>query len=80
MEIAMFLPMAAGQISLCSYWLMAGIWAFPTCISTPFRITQRLLNSIWAFPSGFPISFWQCPAASNSGYQLKHGYFHPFCL
>jgi hypothetical protein len=66
MEIAMFLPITAGKFCLLSYWLVAGIWAFP---------------------SGFPIPFQQCPAAVQqplrafpSGYRLKHGNFHPFSL
>jgi hypothetical protein len=29
MEIATFLPIAAGKFSLLSYWLVADIWAFP---------------------------------------------------
>ncbi len=28
MEIATFLPIAAGKFSLLSYWLVADIWAF----------------------------------------------------
>jgi hypothetical protein len=42
MEIATFLPIAAGQFYLLSYWLTA---------------------DIWAFPSGFPIPFKNCPEA-----------------
>jgi hypothetical protein len=42
MEIATFLPIAAGQFYLFSYWLTA---------------------NIWAFPSGFPIPFKNCPEA-----------------
>jgi hypothetical protein len=42
MEIATFLPKAAGHFCLLFYWLM-GI--------------------IWAVPSGFPISFKNCPVA-----------------
>jgi hypothetical protein len=42
MEIATFLPIAAGQFYLLSYWLTA---------------------DIWAFPSGFPIPFRNCPEA-----------------
>jgi|LakMenE18May11ns_1017448.scaffolds.fasta_scaffold7618045_1 hypothetical protein len=37
MEIATFLPIAAGKFSLLSYWLLAGIWAFPSGFSTPFK-------------------------------------------
>jgi hypothetical protein len=37
MEIATFLPIAAGKFSLLSYWLVAGIWAFPSGFPIPFR-------------------------------------------
>jgi hypothetical protein len=37
MEIAMFLPIAAGKFSLLSYWLVANIWAFPSGFPIPFR-------------------------------------------
>jgi hypothetical protein len=37
MEIATFLPIAAGKISLLSYWLVADIWAFPSGFPTPFK-------------------------------------------
>jgi hypothetical protein len=37
MEIATFLPIAAGKFSLLSYWLVAGIWAFPSGFPLPFR-------------------------------------------
>ncbi len=37
MEIAMFLPMAAGKFSLLSYWLFAAIWAFPSGFPKSFR-------------------------------------------
>jgi hypothetical protein len=37
MEIAMFLPIAAGKFCLLSYWLVAGIWAFPSGFPIPFR-------------------------------------------
>jgi hypothetical protein len=33
MEIAMFLPIAAGKFSLLPYWLVADIWAFPSGLS-----------------------------------------------
>jgi hypothetical protein len=33
MEIATFLPKAAGQFCLLSYRLAAGIWAFPSKLS-----------------------------------------------
>jgi hypothetical protein len=36
MEIATFLPIAAGKFSLLSYWLVAGIWAFPSGFPIPF--------------------------------------------
>jgi hypothetical protein len=37
MEIATFLPIAAGKFSLLSYRLVAGIWAFPSGFPIPFR-------------------------------------------
>jgi hypothetical protein len=37
MEIAMFLPIAAGKFSLISYWLVSDIWAFPSGFPIPFR-------------------------------------------
>jgi hypothetical protein len=37
MEIATFLPIAAGQFCLLSYWLTAGIWAFPSGFPIPFK-------------------------------------------
>jgi hypothetical protein len=37
MEIATFLPIAAGKFSLLSYWLVAGIWAFPSGFSSLFK-------------------------------------------
>jgi hypothetical protein len=37
MEIATFLPIAAGKFSLLSYWRVAGIWAFPSSFPIPFR-------------------------------------------
>jgi hypothetical protein len=85
MEIATFLQIAAGKFCLLSYWLVAGIWAFPSGYPYPLRISQRLPNSLWAFPNGFPIPFEQCAAAVQlllrafpSSYRLKHGNFFPF--
>jgi hypothetical protein len=37
MEIAMFSPIAAGKCSLLFYWLVAGIWAFPSGFPVPFK-------------------------------------------
>ncbi len=37
MEISMFLPKAAGKFCLLSYWLVAGIWVFPSGFSIPFK-------------------------------------------
>jgi hypothetical protein len=37
MKIAMFLPIAARKFSLLSYWLVAGIWAFPSGFPIPFK-------------------------------------------
>jgi hypothetical protein len=37
METTTFLPIAAEKFSLLSYWLDAGIWAFPIGFPIPFR-------------------------------------------
>jgi hypothetical protein len=37
MEIATFLPIAAGKFSILSYCLVADIWAFPSGFPIPFR-------------------------------------------
>jgi hypothetical protein len=53
MEIATFLPTAAGQFYLLSYWLAVGIWPFPSgfpiifkncpeAFQQPLGISQRL--------------------------------------
>jgi hypothetical protein len=56
MEIATFLPIAAGQFYLLSYWLKPIFGHFPAAFQYPLRIAQRLSNSLWAFPSGFSIA------------------------
>jgi hypothetical protein len=66
MEIASVLPIAAAQVCFLSYWLMDFIWAFPAAFQPPFRMAQRLANSLWAFLSSFPISFQKCPVAVHS--------------
>jgi hypothetical protein len=44
MKIDTFLPIAAGQFCLLSYWLKAGIWAFPSSCPIAFKsISQQLL-------------------------------------
>ncbi len=68
MEIATFFPIAAGKFSLLSYWLFAGIWAFPSGFPIPFRnfpeaaqkplgIYQRLFYTFLAVLSGCPTAF-----------------------
>jgi hypothetical protein len=37
MKIATFLPIAARQFCLLSYWLTAGIWVFPSGFPIPFK-------------------------------------------
>jgi hypothetical protein len=37
MEIATFLPITAGKCCILSYWLVAGIWAFPGGFLIPFK-------------------------------------------
>jgi hypothetical protein len=68
MEIATFLPIAAGKFSLLSYWLLAGIWAFPSgfpilfrnfpeAFQKPLGISQRLFYTLLAVLSGCPTAF-----------------------
>jgi hypothetical protein len=68
MEIATFLPIAAGKFSLLSSWLLAGIWAFPSGFPIPFRnfpeaaqnplgISQWLFYTLSAVLSGCPTAF-----------------------
>jgi hypothetical protein len=74
MEIAMFLPIAAGKFSLISYWLFAGIWAFQ---AVPSGISQRLFYTLLVL-SGCPTAFksisqqllakmWQFPSLFSEG-------------
>jgi hypothetical protein len=37
MEIATFLPIAAGQVYLLSYWMRERIWEFPSGFAKPFK-------------------------------------------
>jgi hypothetical protein len=37
MKIAMFLQIDTGKFCLFSYWLVAGIWAFPNEFPIPFK-------------------------------------------
>jgi hypothetical protein len=54
MEIATFLPTAAGQFYLLSYWLADGIGAFPSGYPTTFiRISHWLSAKTWQFPALF---------------------------
>jgi hypothetical protein len=53
MDTATFLPKATGKFSLLSYWLLTGIWAFPSGFPIPFR----------NFPRGCPKAFGHFPAA-----------------
>jgi hypothetical protein len=68
MEIDTFLPIAAGQFYLLSYWMTAVICAFPSGFSIPFKnfplafqyplgISQRLSYTLLAVPSGYPTGF-----------------------
>jgi hypothetical protein len=47
MEVTMFLSIAAGQ-----FWLMAGIWTFPSGFRISFKNCPEAL-----FPSGFLTTF-----------------------
>ncbi len=60
---------------------------FPAAFLYSLRIAQRLSNSLWAFPSGFPTPFEYFPAAVQqplravpSGCRLKYGNFQLFFL
>jgi hypothetical protein len=68
MEIATFLPIAAGKFFLLSYWLVADIWAFPSGFPSPFKnfpeaahqplgISQRLSYTLLAVPSSCSTAF-----------------------
>jgi hypothetical protein len=68
MEIATFLSIAAGQPYLLSYWLKAGILAFPSgfpipsknfpeAIQEPLGISQRLSYTLLAVPCSCQIAF-----------------------
>jgi hypothetical protein len=59
MEIATFLSVAAEKFSLLSYWLV------PAAFLYRLEISQRLPNSLCAFPSGFPILFRNFPEAAQ---------------
>jgi hypothetical protein len=87
METDTFLPIAAGKFCLLSYWLVAGIWAFPSGFPIPFKnfpgagqeplgIYQRLYYILLSVPSS-------CSTAFKSIFQLiwlKRGNFHLFSL
>jgi hypothetical protein len=66
MEIATFLPIATGHFFLHSYWLTAGIWAFPSGFPIPFK---QCLAAVQQPSRAFHSRCW-----------LKHGNFHPFFL
>ncbi len=58
MEVTMVLPIAAGQ-----FWLMAGIWTFPSCFRISFKncpealFPSGFLTTFFAFPSVYPTAF-----------------------
>jgi hypothetical protein len=68
MEIATFLPIATGKFCLLFYWLVAGVWAFPSGFPIPFKnfpevaqlplgISQWLSKTLLVVPSGCPTAF-----------------------
>jgi hypothetical protein len=68
MEIATFLPIIAGKCCLLYYWLVAGLWAFPSGFPIPFKnfpeaakqplgISQQLSYTLLAEPSGCSTAF-----------------------
>jgi hypothetical protein len=87
MEITTFLPIAIGKFSLLSYWLLAGIWAFPSGFPIPFRNFPEAAQKPLGISQRYSIPFSQYSAAVQqplrafpSGYWLKRGNFHPFSL
>jgi hypothetical protein len=67
-EIVTFLPIAARQFCLLSYWLTAGIWAFPSAFlihfkncpeafQKPLGISQWLSYTLLAVSSGCSTDF-----------------------
>jgi fermentation-respiration switch protein FrsA (DUF1100 family) len=65
-KIATFLPIAAGKFSLLSYWLVAGIWAFPAAFLYPLGISQRRPIAFGHFPAAFLYPFSSNQRLSNS--------------
>jgi hypothetical protein len=57
MEIATFLPIATGKFSLLSFGWLQIFGHFPAAFQYPLGISQRLPNSLRAFPSGYSIPF-----------------------
>jgi uncharacterized membrane protein len=65
MEIATFLPIAAGQFCLLSCGLACVFGHFLAAVLNPFIIAQRLYNSLWAFLAavGYLTAYGHFPAA-----------------
>jgi hypothetical protein len=61
---------------------MAVFGHFPAAFQYPLRIAQRLSNSLWAFPSSFPIAFGHFSAAflypNSSTQRLSNSLYEPF--
>jgi hypothetical protein len=71
MEVA---PTAARQFYILSYWLVAGIWAFPSGFPIPMKncleafqialgISQQLSYTLLAMPNRHPTAFRHFPVA-----------------
>jgi hypothetical protein len=76
MEIAIFFPIAAWKFSLLSYWLVTGIWAFPSGFPIPFRNFPgyTLLAVLRGCPTAFKsiskrlsAKMWQFPSLFSKG-------------
>ncbi len=67
MKITTFLPIAAEQFYLLSYWMTAVIWAFPSGFPIPYKnfpeafqplgIFHRLSYTLLAVPNGYATAF-----------------------
>ncbi len=70
MEIALFLPIVAGEFCLVPYWLTASFLGFSSHLASGYYS-----SFIWKFPSSFPIAFTIAPnnlRAFPSGCSFQH--------
>jgi hypothetical protein len=62
----MFLQIAAGQFCLLSYWLMAGLWAFPSGFPLPFKHCLKAFQLPVGISQQLPYPFSSDKRLSNS--------------